>query len=159
VRAEAAAAPRERLATRLGWTLAVVGLAALGALWLHDRMKPWRAPRWEPARFVALTSARAPDVDVRWVAIVNPLCPHCRAALPQVAALRARTRPPPDLCVLIVDSPRRPDRATVASLRVPEAWWDAANVWRQEWGHRVYGEVLVFDRSGRLIETRPPAAP
>jgi hypothetical protein len=29
-------------------------------------------------------------------------------------------------------------------------------VWRERWGHRLYGELLVFDRDGRLLETRPP---
>jgi len=59
--------------------------------------------------------------------------------------------------VLIVDQEREPSPRSVAMLRAETVWWDRAGVWRGRWGHRLYGELLRFDASGKYVETLPPA--
>ena len=62
----------------------------------------------------------------------------------------------PRVGALVVDTPRRPGARALAALAAGPVWWDARDDWRRRWGHRVYGEVLCFDRHGRYLDTRPP---
>jgi hypothetical protein len=86
---------------------------------------------------------------------MNPLCPHCREHLARAVAAQARPRGA-RLGILVVDSPKPPAAAPLANVAVDGMWWDARDAWRRRWGHRVYGEVLVFDGSGRYLRTLPP---
>ena len=144
--------------TRIVGVVTIVLIAALGLLWMRDRARPRSEPRWEPFRFVALHEpAPVPrERQPTWVYVVNPQCPHCREALPDaeraVRASRERAR----FAILIVDTPEQPAESEVESYGAEEVWWDTGAVWRERWGHRLYGELLVFDRDGRLLETRSP---
>jgi hypothetical protein len=88
---------------------------------------------------------------------VNLDCPHCRASLPELAALARLENPEPEFAVLLVDSPERPSADSIAALPATSVWWDSADVWRRGWHRSAYGEVLVFDTRGRLVSVRPPA--
>ncbi len=129
---------------------------ALGLSWAHDRMAPWSEPRFEPAQFVAVGPPPAIDgARELWLIAVNPLCPHCRQHLARAAAALPRgsgTR----LGILLVDTPKLPAAPAFANVVVDGMWWDVRDTWRRRWGHRVYGEVLVFDGGGRYLRTLPP---
>lgn len=141
-----------RLAGWAGWALVIATLASLGWLRQQDRSREWRPPALgEP--LVLLRGTAADSSDGTWLVAVNPGCAHC---LRSHARLAARPGPGPRVGALVVDTPRRPGVATVAALAPGPVWWDARNDWRRSWGHRVYGEVLCFDRHGRYLATRPP---
>jgi hypothetical protein len=130
-------------------------LVAIGVFWWRDRTQKWEPPRWQPARF-ALVSPPADSARERWIVAVNPDCPHCRARL---AELLRRPRDPehgPALGVLLVDLDHRPLPLETSSRLEAGAWWDSAGVWRSRWGHRVYGEVLVFAPDGAFERTVGP---
>ncbi len=140
-----------RYAGWAAWGLLAAALAALGWIWHLDRSRAWEQPSLA-APLVPL--AFAPDTAREtWLVAVNPDCPHCVTAL-----ARLRGRHPRDALVgaLVVDTPRRPDAERVAAWRIAPVWWDAPGAWRRSWGHRVYGEVLCFDRNGRYLRTRSP---
>lgn len=138
-----------------GWLLGVplAGLVALGSVWLLDRTRPWETACWRTDRFVLVAGRPDPGYrGERWVVAVQPDCRHCMAATPVIAdsARRLGVR----VAALLVDCRRAPDPARLRSLHVDELWWDADQVWRRRWGHRVYGELMRFDATGVLIE--PP---
>lgn len=144
---------RERRARGLV-PLATVGalvIAGLGWSWARDRARPWETPRWDPARFVALsgwTDDGAAAPRARWVVPVNPACPHCAGYVARAAEL-----PRPRgvrLALLLVDAARPVDLGELLRPGVDEAWWDREGVWRGSWGHRVYGEVLWFGAEGEF---------
>jgi len=153
---------------RLGYALSVVALAALGVLWHLDRTRHWDTPRWDPAAFERI----APPADAgtrpassagatsgpTWVVAVQPSCPHCRAHLAALLARRARERLPARIEALIVDVSTRPGAQLARELGTDATWWDAREVWRRRWGHRVYGETLCFAGDGTLLEVVPPSA-
>ena len=152
----------ERHGNRIGaWILigsAIVVVLGLGALWRHDRARHWERPHWQPAEFVALRGPLALDgVRELWVMPVNPRCPHCRAHVARAAAAR-RQGSDVRLGILLVDTPKPPAAATFANVAVDGLWWDARETWRRRWGHRVYGERVVFDGAGRYVRTIPPSA-
>ena len=89
--------------------------------------------------------------------VVNPRCPHCREALPAAQRAARSGGAPARFAVLVVDTPTQPPESEVESFGAEEVWWDTLAIWRERWGHRVYGELLVFDPDGRLVETRPPS--
>jgi hypothetical protein len=141
-----------------GWLLTGGALVALGALWHLDRNRAWEPPRWNDPRLVIVRSPhRAPAPGETWVVAIYPGCPHCRLSLERVMAERARTHSPRTIAALIVDTPRRPDAAVLDAIPADEARWDEHGIWRRLWGHRVYGEVLCFDASGRLNRTLQPS--
>ncbi len=140
---------------RAAWALSVLILAGIAAWWLADRTRRWEPPRWDPRRFVMLAPP-SPGARPTWMVAVNPDCPHCRARL---AELLRRPRDPardPALGVLLVDVPRRPRAVEAADRFDGGVWWDSLRVWRSRWGHRVYGEVLVFAPGGAIERTVGP---
>lgn len=138
-----------RLAGWAAWLLALSALAALGWLRHADRERAWDPPRLG-APLVLLRGAAAGSSAETWLVAVNPACPHC---LETHARLASRTGGP-RVGALIVDTTRRPGATALAALASGPVWWDARGDWRQRWGHRVYGEVLCFDRHGRYLATR-----
>ena len=140
---------------RTALVLSFAILAAIGIVWWRDRTHAWEAPRWNAARFARMAPA-ANSARTTWVVVVNPDCMHCRARL---AELLRRQRDPardPALAVLLVDVRRRPQPLDDASRLDGGVFWDSLNVWRALWGHRVYGEVLVFAPGGALERTVGP---
>jgi hypothetical protein len=141
-----------RLVGWAGLAFAVAALASLGWLWHADRARAWQTPRLE-APLVLLRGAATDSSAGTWLVAVNPGCPHCLEAH---ARLVSRSGSGPRVGALVVDTPQRPDAPVLAALAAGPIWWDARNDWRRRWGHRVYGEVLCFDRRGRYLATRPP---
>jgi hypothetical protein len=136
---------------------AATGLAMLGAAWSRERSQRWDEPRWDPRQMVPVRASfareRAREI---WVVPVNPRCPHCAGHL--IAAATARgLEHGVRLEVLIVDTPKPPAAETLVRMEADGWWWDARETWRRRWGHRVYGERIVFDGSGRYRRTEPPA--
>jgi len=145
-------------APRVILLLACVGPAiAFGWLRHVDRARAWQTPRWDTNRLTLIRGEPISNAAERWVVAVNPRCPHCRAGLARLLA--ARLRRPARIDALIVDSPERPTSSVIPDPRVAAVWWDARNAWRESWGHRVYGELLVFDAHGRYLRTAPPPEP
>ena len=130
-------------------------LAALGLAWWGDHMRAFERPGWGRERFVALSPECSLAGGERWVVAVNLRCPHCRAHLTSLAR-RIGGRPrPPALSALIVDQPTRPARADLGTPLAGGVWWDSAQVWREGWGRRAYGETFRFDERGRLLSATP----
>jgi hypothetical protein len=86
---------------------------------------------------------------------VNLRCPHCRAHLRLLARRVAGRERPPALGVIVVDQRVRPTRLDLGVPLAAGAWWDSAQVWRERWGRRVYGETFRFDARGRLLSATP----
>ena len=134
-------------------------LLALGALWHFDRTRTWESPRWNDPALVELRAAPPSPAPVEtWAVAVNPACTLCRGSLGRAHIVREGARAPVRLAVLVVDTRRRPPPVTLASLPADQMRWDSTGAWRRRWGHRVYGELLCFDRAGRFVRTLPPLA-
>ena len=146
-------AQRDRLPL-LALAVAAVALAALGLAWWRDAGHRYERPAWTPSRFVQLAPA-AGDARERWLVAVNLRCPHCRAHLHALAQRLAVRERPPALGVLLVDETRRPETLDLGVPLPAGAWWDSAQVWRDAWGRRVYGETFRFDPRGRLLSATP----
>jgi hypothetical protein len=140
---------------RVALLLAVLVFAGIGAWWWRDRTRHWEVPRWERARFVALRPAER-DRGACWIVAVNPECGHCRARLADLLRRGAADSAGVPLGVLLVDTPRRPDSIEMQARLGAGVWWDSLAVWRSRWGHRVYGEALVFAGDGRLVRVIAP---
>src|SRR5436853_337955 len=78
------------------------------------------------------------------------------AAFLALGAVRRVGRAPVRVAAPVVDTKKRPPAATVEALAADELRWDSTGAWRHRWGHRVYGELLCFDRAGRFIRTLAP---
>jgi len=140
---------------RIAGVIAMIVMVAVAVLWTRDRFRDRVSVVFEPARFAVLTPP-ATSPDERWIVAVNPGCSHCREHL---AALESQLAGSPEharLGALIVDTPQRPDTLTLAPLAPAGVWWDSAGVWRSQWEHRVYGEVMQFAADGTLRATQPP---
>ena len=141
----------------VGWALAGVALVSLGALWRYDRLRTWESPRWDDARLAVLRGAsRGGGAVETWAVAVNPDCARCRASLARALAICGPAHAPVRIAALVVDTAQRPAAATLATLRAGELRWDSTGTWRHRWGHRVYGELLCFDRSGGFVRTLAP---
>ena len=172
---------RMKIAQWLGSGLAAAALLALGALWRLDRARAWESPRWDDPGLVVLHIAARADGAGRaedtgradgtgraedpgpadgsvetWAVAVNPGCLVCRGSLARGLAIRGLARVPVRIAVLFVDTKHRPSSAILASLSADELRWDSTGAWRRRWGHRVYGELLCFDRSGRFVRSIAP---
>jgi hypothetical protein len=149
------ARPRFERLNALALVLALGLFASLGLAWWRDRARHYETPRWEAARFATLSAGEPLAGRERWVVAVNLDCPHCQAHLRALAA-RVATRPhPPALAALVVDQPSRPHALRLGVSLAGGAWWDSAQVWRDSWGRRVYGETFRFSPAGRLLSATP----
>lgn len=142
-----------RVSSWTGWALLATGIVALGWFWQADLRQPRELPRWDRAAFVPLIHPATASHSGRelWVIAVNPSCGHCRDDVGRVEHVRARKPQAPRLAVLIVDTPVMPDPEAMRFDGADEVWWDERGTWRGRWGHRIYGEVLCFDASGRYV--------
>ena len=138
-------------------TITTTLFLVLGSCWIADRTRRWETPRLDPGRFSVVRHAGGAGAAAGWTMMpVNLHCPHCLASLRALQRSR-RAGMGPELIVLVVDQEREPSAKSVAALRAETVWWDRFGVWRGRWGHRLYGEVLRFDRRGQYIETLPPS--
>lgn len=148
-----------RLAGWAAWVLAAAALASLGWLRHADRERDWETPALG-APLVLLRGAAADSSAETWLVAVNPACPRCLETHARLVAGAGGAAAPratrPRVGALVVDTPCRPGAALLAALGAGPVWWDARDDWRRRWGHRIYGEVLCFDRRGRYLATRPP---
>jgi hypothetical protein len=129
----------------------------LGGCWLVDRAHRWETPRLDVSRFVVLRDSSIAEAAVGSEMVpVNLHCPHCLVSLRALQRRRRERAATTALVVLVVDSDRRPVAAAVTRLGAERVWWDRRRVWRDRWGHRLYGEVMRFDARGRYVDTRPP---
>jgi hypothetical protein len=128
---------------------------ALGWAWHRDRTDHWEEPEWPDDRFVGLRAGQRSDPGglATWMVPVNPRCPRCLAMLRRLHVGWARRARPERLIALIVDVPRHPSADLLRAIPALPVWWDRDEVWRKRWGHRLYGELIEFDRSGRYLRT------
>ena len=159
-------------AARDGWparvALLAFGAAVAGLLgwWRADRTRAWETPFWNPHAFVRLDAGAAGGLDPvartaerdrpLWVVPVNPACPQCVAGLGRAFATRNARRSPSRIVALVVDVRSEPKANTLAALHADAHYWDRDGVWRTRWGHRVYGEALLFTPGGRHLRTLAP---
>ena len=143
----------ERVAA-LCLAIAAVALGALGLAWWRDGTQRYERPTWSGRRFVQLSPVTEADRE-RWLVVVNLRCGHCQAHLRALARRIAGRARPPALGVILVDQHARPGRLDLGVPLPGGAWWDSAQVWRDGWGRRVYGETLRFDAGGRLLSATP----
>ena len=148
---------RLRNATNIAAAVAVMAALALGALWLRDRTRRWEEPRWGSRSFVLVRGgAPAPGGPTRmatWVAPVNPRCPHCVTTLRRLHDTWSTRGAAAGLIALIVDTAARPHPSALRAIPPVPVWWDRHGIWRRRWGHRLYGELIEFDGSGRFVRT------
>jgi hypothetical protein len=138
----------------LGLAITAAALGALGLAWWRDGAQRYERPAWPAQRFVQLAPVTATDRE-RWLVAVNLRCAHCKAHLRALARRIAARARPPALGVIIVDQHGRPGRLDLGVPLPGGAWWDSAQVWRDQWGCRVYGETFRFDARGRLLSATP----
>jgi hypothetical protein len=143
----------DRVAT-LGLVFAAAALVALGLAWWLDTARRYEEPAWSASRFVPLVPA-SPTTGERWLVAVNLRCPHCQLHVRTLARRVAARAHPPALGVIVVDQAVRPARLDLGVPLAAGAWWDSAQVWREAWGRRVYGETFRFDARGRLLSATP----
>jgi hypothetical protein len=150
--------PRWQLLNQVALVAAGAILVALGLTWWRDRSQKVADPRWEPARFAMLepeSPALAGSNTERWLVAVSLDCPHCQEHLRALGRRIAGRAAKPALAALIVDHTTRPENIDLGVPLEGGAWWDSAQVWREKWGRRMYGETFRFDRSGRLLSSTP----
>jgi hypothetical protein len=134
--------------------IAAAAVGALGIAWWRDGTQRYERPTWSAQRFVQLSPATATNRE-RWLVAVNLRCAHCKAHLRSLARRIAARARPPALGVIVVDQHARPGRLDLDVPLTGGAWWDSAQVWRDGWGRRIYGETFRFDARGRLLSATP----
>jgi hypothetical protein len=146
---------RLRTAMNLAAGAMTLGALLLGASWFADRAHRWESPEWRHPSFVRLRGGTgdAHAAVATWVVAVNPRCPHCVGALAQLRARWDHDGWRGELATLIVDTPHRPGAEALRRIPIDQVWWDRNGVWRRRWGHRLYGEMIQFDASGRFVRT------
>jgi len=131
----------------------------LGVAWSWDRSRRWADPRLDTAGFVTIRGEGSPAGERgTWLMAIHPGCPSCMARAREMSASLPQEAHAPRPVFLIVDRRRPPSTADLAELEAETIWWDARDVWRHRWGHRVYGEILRFDSGGRYLGTMPPGS-
>ena len=131
-------------------------LAAVGIAWRHDRARVWEEPRFRTQQFVRLAGGDVPGgTRELWLVAVNPRCPHCSQHLAHTLVAR-RAQSGVRVGILLVDTPKPPAAELFSSVGVDGLWWDERETWRRRWGHRIYGETMVFDAGGHYLRTLPP---
>ena len=131
-------------------------LMVLGVVWRRDRARVWERPQFRSHEFVRLAGGAAlEDARELWLVAVNPKCPHCSQHLAHTLVAR-RQETGVRVGILLVDTPKPPAAEAFAHVVVDGLWWDERETWRRRWGHRVYGETIVFDGGGRYLRTLPP---
>lgn len=142
-----------------GLALVLAGsiLVALGITWWRERGHKVQEPRWESTRFVQILPEQPGlgGARERWLVAVSLECPHCQEHLRALAARTNGRAARPALAALIVDRPTRPEHLDLGVALEGGAWWDSAQVWREDWGRRMYGETFRFDVRGRLLSSTP----
>lgn len=147
---------RSRLNSIALWLAAAI-FAALGLLWQCERSRHYESPAWPHASIAMLVAPAAAVPTERWIIAVNPECSHCMARLAELRRRSAAWTADRALGVLLVDVSKRPDPGVVGGNLDAGIWWDSAGAWRSRWGHRVYGEVLVFSPESALVRVIAPA--
>src|SRR5262245_12138240 len=132
---------------------AIVGVAALAVLWLHDRGRRWERPSWPDVSFVSLRASGEEAAGPLSVVAVHPGCPHSTRTVARLAADWPARHPHERLAALVIDTPSRPPERVWRAIPVAAVWWDPRGVWRARWGHRLYGERMCFDADGRYLRT------
>jgi hypothetical protein len=133
---------------RIALLLALALFAALGAFWWRDRTRHYDTPRWPAASVAVLAPPDSGAAAERWIVAVNPDCAQCLRRLAELAGA--------SLGVLLVDTPHRPDSLALGEGLAAGIWWDSLGVWRRAWGHRAYGETMVFGPGGALVRVLAP---
>ena len=143
------------IAVDLAAGAALVLLVALGCWWASDRARRWEPPRWGHGAFESIRSVTPgePGAPELWVVATSPRCPRCLATIWRLHRAVAVHAARAEVVALLVDTPARPGAGVLRRLPPIPVWWDRENVWREKWGHRLYGELLQFDRSGRHLRT------
>lgn len=147
--------PLLRTTTDVAAGVALVLAILLGGWWARDRLRHWERPQWRSESFELLRAmpGDGPRGQGLWVVAANPRCATCLGTIWRLYEARARHARPEELVALIVDTPVRPGPRALRRLPPIPVWWDRENRWRRRWGHRVYGELLQFDGSGRYLRT------
>lgn len=145
-------------ANRAALALAAALFVALGAWWWRERTRAYEAPRWPDPSFVALVAPGPGAPSQRWIVAVNPDCARCTERLADLRRRREAWTVDMALGALLVDVPRRPDSLAGGAGLDAGVWWDSLGVWRARWGHRAYGETMVFGPGGALARVIAPAA-
>lgn len=142
---------------RIALLLAAALFVALGAFWWRERTRRYEAPAWPHPALVALRAPAADAPPARWIVAVNPGCGSCTARLAELRRLGAAEAAGAALGVLLVDVRRRPDSLAGGAGLPAGVWWDSAGAWRARWGHRTYGETMVFGAGGALERVLAPS--
>jgi hypothetical protein len=142
---------------RIALALALALFVALGAFWWRERTKRYEPPAWPHPAFVELNAPAAGAPPARWIVAVNPECGSCTARLAELRRLRAAEAAGAALGALLVDVRRRPDSLAALAGLGAGVWWDSAGDWRARWGHRTYGETMVFGEGGALERVLAPS--
>lgn len=137
--------------------LAAALFVALGLFWWRERTRHYEAPRWPLESSVSLKQAMPELPKERWIVAVNPECAHCMARLAELKRRSAAWTADRSLGVLVVDTKARPDSLFAGANLDAGVWWDSLGEWRSRWGHRVYGETMVFERGGTLVRVLAPS--
>lgn len=142
---------------RIALLLALALFVALGAFWWRERTREYEAPRWPESSFAMLVPPADAVPTERWIVAVNPGCAQCVARLAELRRRSEAWTADAALGVLLVDVKRRPDSLVVGGGLDAGVWWDSLGAWRSRWGHRVYGETLVFGPDGALVRVLAPS--
>ncbi|MCE9628063.1 MAG: hypothetical protein K8R56_09115, partial [Candidatus Eisenbacteria bacterium] len=138
------------------FAIAILLFAALGVAWWRDRVKRYDTPRFEVSAFEPIVAAGALEpARERWIVAVHLGCPHCTQHLSALAARIAARPSPPALGALLVDEPTRPSAHTLTQTLPAGVYWDRAQIWRERWGRRVYGETFRFSSDGGYLGSTP----
>jgi len=146
---------------RFVWYFLATLFVFLGTLWAVDRERRWQVPRLPISGIESLRGSAAPLRAPRGILLV-PVhlgCPHCLAAWRRLMRLCPGEPSCEERVALLVDVDQRPSARALGSLEASAVWWDRRGVWRERWGHRVYGERMRFDASGIYLGTSPPLSP